>query len=411
MRKTCLILIIVIFGILSLSRIIYAQTVTPSDTPTPTPNNEAAVQDIKNRIADLQGKINQLQGEEKTLNSQIGVMDNQIALTKLRIESTKTDINQLEEDIFVATKKINTLEGSLDKVTKALLNRIIARYITGTDQSALVLISSANIDDYMNKRNYLKIVQEHDRQLLFDMQQAKNDYANQKQLYIDREAKLETLKQQLEDYNKELDAENAKKKDLLAQTQGSEANYQKLLSQAKAQLASFSRFTANQGGAGLLSNQTSCDGWGCYYNQRDSQWGSLPLNGTQYTLASDGCLVTSMAMVMSHYGHKVTPADINSNPDNFASYYPAYLLYTISAGGVTAQRTSASIDDTLNNENHDPVVVGVNAYGGTHFVVLVSGSSGDYIMRDPYIENGKDISFNSHYSVASIFEIDKVLIR
>jgi hypothetical protein len=139
------------------------------------------------------------------------------------------------------------------------------------------------------------------------------------------------------------------------------------------------------------------------------QWGGVPLNGTKYTIASDGCLVTSMAMVLTHYGHKsVTPLSINANPSNFASYYPAYLLFTISVDGVSAQRVSASIDSTL---SHDPVVVGVHAYGGTHFVVLTSGSNGNYKMRDPFIANGKDVNFTDHYSVRSIFEIDKVVLQ
>jgi ABC-type bacteriocin/lantibiotic exporter with double-glycine peptidase domain len=115
-----------------------------------------------------------------------------------------------------------------------------------------------------------------------------------------------------------------------------------------------------------------------------------------------------MAMVMTHYGHKTLPSDINSNSNNFASYYPAYLLYTISANGATAQRVSASIDATLGSGN--PVVVGINAYGGTHFVVLRSGSGGNYMMNDPYIANGNNISFNAYYSVGSIFEVDKVVI-
>jgi hypothetical protein len=117
-----------------------------------------------------------------------------------------------------------------------------------------------------------------------------------------------------------------------------------------------------------------------------------------------------MAMVMTHYGYrKVTPVTINSNPANFATYYPAYLLYTIEVDGVSATRKSASIDATLATGN--PIIVGINAYGGTHFVVLVSGSNGNYIMRDPYLENGKDVSFTAHYSLRSIFSITKVVIN
>jgi peptidoglycan hydrolase CwlO-like protein len=414
MRKIYLSVLIIVFVIFFIVKpVIFAQSetpiITPTDSPTPTPDTTKLENDIKNRINDLQGKINVLKGTEKTLSSQIDVMDSQIALTQLRISSAKSDIAQLESDIKIASNKVNSLEGSLDQVTKLLLKRVVSRYEAGADKTLLILLSSLSVNDYLTKQNYLKLIQEHDRQLLFEMQQAKNDYANQKTLYEDREKKLQALRVQLENYTKELDSENANKKDLLAQTQGDENNYQKLLAQAKAQLLGFSQFTANQGGAGLLSNQTVCDGWGCYYNQRDSQWGALSLNGTQYTIASDGCLVTSMAMMMTHYGHKVTPIDINSNSGNFASYYPAYLLYTTTAGGVTADRVGTSIDATLNNSNHDPVIVGVNAYGGTHFIVLKSGANGDYIMNDPYLENGHDISFSAHYSLNSVFEVDKVV--
>ena len=197
------------------------------------------------------------------------------------------------------------------------------------------------------------------------------------------------------------------KDQLLAETNAEESKYKTLLAGAKAELASFSAFAKNAGGSGLLGNQTSCDAWGCYYNQRDTAWGNDALNGTQYRLASDGCLVTAMAMVLTHYGHSgVTPRTINTNPTNFAAYYPAYLLHTIYADGVIATRVAAAIDATLATGN--PLVVGVHAYGGTHFVVLVSGSRGKYLMRDPYIANGKDINFTDHYSVRNIYEINRV---
>jgi len=192
--------------------------------------------------------------------------------------------------------------------------------------------------------------------------------------------------------------------------QGSEANCQRLLAQARAQLAGFSRFVQSQGGASLLDSQTTCDDWGCYYNQRDSAWGGTPLNNTQYSIASDGCLMTSMAMVYTHYGHRsVTPLTINSNPSNFASYEPAWLLKTIVADGTTASRISSSIDGELSSGR--PVIVGISYDGGPladHFVVLISGSGGSYQMNDPYTASGHNIPFTSHYSVGSIREIDRV---
>lgn len=383
--------------------------VTP--TPTAAPDTSATVADLQNKINDLQNKISNLQGQEKTLSSQIAVMDSQIKLTELRIQSTQQQITDLSMDIDTANKKIDSLQGSIDNLTKVLLNRIVATYEIGSSQPFQLLVSSSDVTDFFNRANYLKIAQAHDKQLIYDTVQAKNDYANQKQIYEDEKKKVEDLKSQLQAYNDQLDQEKASKQQLLSETQGSESNYQRLLAQTEAQLASFSKFVTVQGGASLLSGQTVCDGWGCYYNQRDSQWGGIALNGTQYSIASDGCLMTSMAMVYTHYGHRdVTPLSINSNSSNFSGIPAALLRFSVTANGVSSQRVSADIDSTLASGN--PVIVGISYDGGPypdHFVVFVSGSNGDYIMNDPFTPNGHNISFRGRYPTVRIVEVDKVV--
>lgn len=400
----------------SSAALVFAQSVVPtiSDTPSPTDtqtvNNSQVVNDLNNKIKDLKEKVDSLKNQESTLNSQIQVMDNQIKLTEYRVNATQAQITDLSLDIDSATKRMKNLEGSLNDVTKVLINRIVATYETGSVKPIQVLLASNDVSDFFTRSNYLKVVQEHDKRLIYDTQQAKNDYANQKAIFENKKKKIVQLKAQLEDYTKQLDKQKDDKKRLLADTQGSEATYEKLLSEARAQLAGFSRFTASQGGASLLSNQTACDDWGCYYNQRDSQWGGVALNNTRYSIASDGCLITSMAMVYTHFGHKsVTPLTINSNPNNFASYEPAWLKKSIVADGTPSTRVTASIDSELNSGN--PVIVGISYDGGPlpdHFLVLVSGSGGNYKMNDPYTPNGHNIPFTSHYSVGSIREIERV---
>lgn len=358
----------------------------------------------------LKSKLNLLQGQSKSLSSQIAIMDSQINLTQARIEANKRDILDITLDIDTTTKKIVALEESLNTITGVLLNRIVATYEAGRVHPLEILLSSRDASNLLTRLNYLRIAQAHDKKLIYDVQQAKNDYSNQKEIFEVKKKKIETLKKQLEAYTAQLNQEKNSKQDLLNQTKGSEATYQSLLAQAQAQLTAFSNFTQSQGGASILSNQTVCDDWGCYYNQRDSQWGKTALNNTQYTLAGEGCLVTSMAMVYTHYGHKnVNPLTVNSISDNFASYYPAYLKYTITADGATSNRVSATIDSELSSGH--PVVVGVSYDGGPipdHFVVLISGSNGNYKMHDPFTPNGNNIDFSSKYSVGGIVQIHKV---
>ncbi len=385
-------------------------TITP--TPTSSQNDQSAQNALKDKIKDLEDKISQTKQTENSLSSQIDFMDNQIKLTQYRINATQEQINETTLDIDSAGKRIKKLEVSLSDVTKVLLLRIRETYQTDEEDPLRLFLASSNLKDFLMRQNYLRIVQEHDKELLYNTQQAKVDYANQKSLLEGKKKKIVSLQAQLENYNKELDGEKDSKQKLLTETQGSEENYQKILAETKAQLASFSKFVTSQGGASLLSNQTVCDDWGCYYNQRDSQWGDNSLNGTGYTLADSGCLMTSVAMVYTHYGHKdVTPQSVNSNSSNFGGIPPALLKFNnISVNGISSSRVSASIDSELAGGN--PVIVGISYDGGQwpdHFVVLVSGSGGNYMMNDPYTPNGHNISFTGHYSVGSIVEVDKVV--
>ena len=405
MKKFCLIIALLAFVFSSSARV-FAQTVTP----TPTPDNSSSVTDLQNKINDLQQKISSLKGQEQTLSSQIAVYDSQINLTELQIQSTQQQINDLTLNIDTATKKITNIEGSLDNLTKVLISRIIATYEIGSSSEFQTLVASSDFSDFVKRANYLRLAQAHDKKLIYDTVQAKNDYANQKNIYQDQKQKAEDLSAQLTAYQSQLDSEKQLKADLLAQTQGSEASYQQILAQTQAQLAGFSSFVSSQGGASLLGNQTTCDSWGCYYNQRDSSWGGNSLNGTGDTLASDGCLITSMAMVYTHYGHRdVTPQSINSNSGNFSGIPAELLKYSITANGVSSTRVSADIDSTLSSGN--PVVVGISYDGGPlpdHFVVFVSGSGGNYTMNDPFTPNGHNIDFRGRYPSVRIVEEDKV---
>ncbi len=204
-----------------------------STSPTPIPTvNPQAINDLQNKIKDLQNKISDLQGQEKTLSSQIAVMDSKIKLTEYRIESTQEQITSITLDIDTATKKISSLQTALDNSIAVLVNRIIATYEVGTIQPLQILLTSGSASDFFTRLNYLRLAQAHDKKLIYDTQQAKTDYANQKAIFEDEKKKVEALKKQLEDYTAELDAEKKDKENLLTVTKNSESEYQRRLADA-----------------------------------------------------------------------------------------------------------------------------------------------------------------------------------
>lgn len=220
-----------------------------SQTPTPTPDNSQAAQDLQNKINDLKNKISDLQGQEKTLSSQISIMDSQIKLTEYRIEATREQITNLTLDIDSATKKITSLQKSLDNSIDVLINRIVATYEVGTIQPLQILLTSGNASDFFTRLNYLRLAQAHDKKLIYDTQQAKNDYSKQKLIFENEKKQVEALKKQLEGYTAQLDQDKKDKQALLDITQNNEATYQQKLQAALAEQRAIQQIISGGGNA------------------------------------------------------------------------------------------------------------------------------------------------------------------
>lgn len=371
--------------------------------------NNQQIANLNQQIANYQAELLQVGANKKTLQEAINALDLQRNEVQAQVKDTQLQINATQLQIQQLGGEITNTGATIATEQEAIADELRILQKDETQPLIMQLLSSNDIVEAWSDTNATLQIQEAIQNKMEDLQTQEADLSTSQAASEQKQSTLASQQQSLASQQQSLTATEQSKSQLLTETNSQEATYEKLLDAAEAQLQSFSAFTQNAGGAGILGNQTVCDGWGCYYNQRDSAWGSDKLDGTNYTLASDGCLVTAMAMVYTHYGYRsVTPISINSNPNNFAAYYPASLLITIDVNGVSATRKTTTIDATLATGN--PVIVGLNAYGGTHFVVLVSGSKGNYIMRDPYITDGNDISFSDHYSLREIFGISKVMI-
>jgi peptidoglycan hydrolase CwlO-like protein len=371
------------------------------------------------KVTCLENKVSSLRGQANTLSSQISIMDSQISLTQARIEANERAILDLSLDIDTATKKITTLQDSLKKITERFMKRVVASYEAGSVGPMEILLSSSDISNLLTRLNYLKIVRAHDQRNIVDVQQATNDYTNQKDIYEAKKKKIETLKKQLEAYTSQLSQEKRGKKDLLTQTQGSESIYQDLLTKAREQLSALAGY-ADSVGTTLFPHQELSDSWGKYFNQRDSQWGDLLVNndhsncrGGPCTLARIGCLVTSYAMVVSHFGGSLLPSDVATNPSNFSAGTADFIKYGLSANGhsvtYVADPSMQQLRDALNSGK--VVIAGMSINGGPssthysdHWVVLRSVDGDSFRMNNPEYAGEMNVPLNDHYASWTIIE-------
>lgn len=228
--------------------LVYAQT--PTVSPTPKPAASSKISELSKKIAELESKVSDLRSQGKSLSSQISAMDNQIKLMEYRIAANEQEIDTLTRDIDAAGGKMKNLESSLSDVSKVLINRIVATYESGGAQPIHMIASSNDLSSLFVRANYLRIVQAHDKKLMYNAQQAKNDYANQKNIFEQKKQKIEALKAELEGYNAQLDKDKESKQQLLTQTKGSEATFQALLAETKAEYEAIQGIVSGRGNEG-----------------------------------------------------------------------------------------------------------------------------------------------------------------
>ncbi|OGG35735.1 hypothetical protein A2363_03115 [Candidatus Gottesmanbacteria bacterium RIFOXYB1_FULL_47_11] len=343
-------------------------------------------------------------------------MNSQIQLTTIRIGAAQTKINLLLNEIAQLENEVVRLEGVLNNRLALLMKRIPASYKRSSISQFGTILFSKNIFDFVTRIKYVAAVQRDDAAAVLKVKSAQNSFNESKQVREGKTVQLEETKSKLQQENKHLTQQKQEKDALLSQTKGQEATYQQLLAQARKLLAGFASFADSQG-ATLLSGQTTCSDWGCYYNQRDTQWGNAIINGQSSgcngpcSVLRVGCLITSVAMLASHYGHRdITPQDVAfSSPANYSVGTALLMRGTIYVKGVSINRSSVGSRLSPDVVSGGPVIVGVySGPFGTHFVVVKSYTDGKYIMNDPYVENGSDKSFTDYYSLNSVFEVDRV---
>ncbi|MDD4938176.1 MAG: hypothetical protein PHX34_04170 [Candidatus Shapirobacteria bacterium] len=357
--------------------------------------------DLENQKNEILKKLSELGTAKNTLANQIKIIDSQVQLTLLKITQTENSIKTLEKEIGDLSVEIGKLDVKLDDLSVVYIHQIIQNYKLQKRIPAFAFIVSSNLNNFLEQRKYITTLQNNSQDTLLDMETVRTNYDLQKQTKEKKQTELETLQKTLASQKINLNSQKNSKNSLLEITKSDEKKYQQLLIQVQSKLASF-----NNSSIGCLSSSPGGGSDGNYYSQIDPRWCKQYIGmQTTYTIGGAGCYLTSMSMVYKKIGFDITPSAYAADPSKFTS--SADLIAPTPPSGYVYKKTSYNssiVDDELRSGRY--VIAEIPMSGspsGRHFIVLISGSNGNYKMHDPW--RGADLNFNQYYSTNSIFSL------
>ncbi len=205
------------------------------------------LEELQNQIKEYEAKIDESRSKQKTLASTIEVLNNQIYLTTIKIAKTKEEITTLQTQIEGLTKKIVQLDQTLNDVSEILKTRVEETYKRSFLPSVQLLFISKSFNEFFTQVKYLQLAQKHDKEMMFEMEEAKVNFDIQKELKESKQQELKKLEDYLSSQSTVLEQQKASKEELMRLTKNDEQNFQNLLAKAKAEFQAIQSILAGKG--------------------------------------------------------------------------------------------------------------------------------------------------------------------
>jgi murein DD-endopeptidase MepM/ murein hydrolase activator NlpD len=153
-------------------------------------DEEADLERVRKEISETQVQYNEGKKKENALSSQIKDLDAKIKAAEKEISVIQTDINETQQAIKNAEQALAESQAEIDAQNADLNSRLRAMYMNGEMGMLDIILSAANISEFMSAAEMVRKIYESDIRLLEEME---GRYAG-----IDAQKKeLERLRQQL----------------------------------------------------------------------------------------------------------------------------------------------------------------------------------------------------------------------
>jgi len=344
----------------------------------------------RQQIAATKAATEKKKQDAALLNQALGQISSDINVTQKRINDAEANIKKTNDEITSTQKQIDAKQKELEYQQYLQQEAVRMLYIYGGDDPMDMLLANKSITAVIEQNNYLESLEAKIELTISDVNNLKKDLENQKSDLEKEKGSLELYKSQQLSNKQQLDGQKSQKNQLLNSTNQQINTYISDINDMQKKVVAVQK---------QIDTLVATSAWGSdIVSSNDSSWYYSQLNysdkmgNSPYTVAQYGCLITSISMVATYWGHRISPADIAADNSLFNSEgyylqnYPNYLGVHLSGYGSVNWGT---VNDDLSNG--DPVIVSVylpsvgkvNSDGSSHFIVLKSFSNGKYMMHDP----------------------------
>jgi peptidoglycan hydrolase CwlO-like protein len=393
-----------------------AQETASTPTPTTTPSTfDVRRKELESKINEYQQKLEEARRQRNTLSGELQKLDTQSYVTTLKIQETTNRIEKVKDETDILSERIASLTAKLDRQWVTFLATAYANYKQRSASLLDFLISADTADEALSSLKYHRLAQANSQKILYETQETKLNFEEQKEIRRRKEEELNELKRVLNLQKKELEKQQEAKKTLIAATRNRESEYQNIIAQAQREIAAYKNFVNITGVGTIKANAFGGGEGGYYFSQRDERWAGMRMGDSNETVLDVGCFISSIAMVFKKHGHDWTPATLASNPKYFAGGYnsgcfpnsipTAYActpstLNGIWPGGLRYRRIPFSEMASLLDRGV-PVIAGVR--GQSHYVLVKRREGDTYIMNDPIY--GPDLKVSDYYTFSGPYGV------
>ena len=189
-------------------------------------------------VADAKKKQEALEEEKKKAEQEQAELSQELDSIMEKMQKTQQDLSDKEQEINVAETDLVEAKAKENDQYESMKLRIKYMYENNNTELIEILVTSKSMSELLNKIEYIQQVTEYDRNMLKEFQKIREDIEKKEEALKEEYAQLETLRDQLQNEQTEmqalLDEKNIQIDNLSSEISANADELKKLIAEAKA---------------------------------------------------------------------------------------------------------------------------------------------------------------------------------